>query len=264
MKLFYSLSIPCFLFILSLSSLPSAHADEGGGKTSGGNELGISLSSYRYEEPTLAMSNKGDKFGVNHYGAKTLEGDWFVKDDVRFAYGRVDYYSPNSGAKSDLTDWYVDARGLIGREIQMGSSSYSPFVGIGYRFLFNDLRGRTSRGSAGYRRESNYLYVPIGVTHGFRLRDGAVLATTLEYDHFIKGKQVSKLSDTNLPGYIDVTNDQSGGFGLRADVMYSLSDWAVGPFLAVWSIYDSDLIQGIGYEPRNRTTEFGLRMRFRF
>jgi len=239
-----------------------AHADSASIHTRNGSELGMSVSSYLYEEPAL-MSNKGDKFGLNHFGVKTLDDVWFVKDDVRFAFGSVGYSSPKSGTKSNVADWYIDVRGLLGRDIQVGDVMYSPFVGLGYRFLFNDLRGYTSRGSVGYRRESNYLYIPIGLTHRFSLQDAAVLATTFEYDHLLKGKQISKLSDTGLVGYTDVSNDQHRGFGLRAEIMYTMHDLAFGPFLATWNINDSDLVQG-GLEPYNRTTEFGLRMRFRF
>lgn len=264
MKSPHSLSIACFLFIISCSSFSLAHAAGAGVRTSGGHEFGLSVSSYRYEEPSLSMSIKGDKFGVEHFGTMLLEGDWFIKDDLRFAYGDVDYSSPNSGIKSGVTDWYIDTRGFVGRDIQVGTSFFSPFIGMGYRFLFNDLSGYTSTGSVGYRRESNYLYVPIGMTHRFRLHDGEVLATTLEYDYLLRGKQVSKLSDTRLSGYSDVTNNQYRGFGFRADVMYTMTDWAFGPFIAAWRIDDSNLIQGVGFEPRNRTTEFGLRMKVRF
>ncbi len=242
-----------------------------------GNEFGISLSSYGYEEPSLGMSNKGDKFGANHLGTKLLEGGWFVKDDLRFAYGEVDYVG--SGYQPDVPDWYVDVRGLMGRDLQLGNAIYSPFIGIGYRYLFNDLRGYSSTGYIGYRRESNYFYVPMGLTHRFALQDSAVLATTLEFDHLLMGRQVSRLSDlVGHSGYtsaFDVSNSQSSGFGFRADVMYEMDDLAFGPFLSIWRISKSDsVLQSVTYngvttwyyfsEPENRTSEFGLRMRLRF
>lgn len=277
MKSPHSLSISCFLFILSLASLSPAHAVGASVKTSEGSEFGLSVSSYGYEEPSLGMSNKGDKFGVNHVGTKLLDGDWFVKDDVRFAYGGVDYVG--SGYQPDAPDWYVDARGLVGRDIQLGNATYSPFVGVGYRYLFNDLRGYSSSGAIGYRRESNYFYVPIGLTHRFALQDSAVLATTLEFDHLLIGRQISKLSDlVGHSGYssaFDVSNSQSSGFGFRADVMYEMGDLAFGPFLNIWRISKSDsVLQPLTHngvttwyyfsEPENRTSEFGLRMRFKF
>jgi hypothetical protein len=264
-------------FITTLLLTPIAHAESPTIKTSNGNELGISVSSYSYEEPSLGMSNKGDKFGVNHLGAKTLNGEWFIKDDVRFAYGSVDYVG--SGYQPSTPDWYLDARGLIGLDIQGGNAMYSPFIGIGYRYLFNDLRGYSSSGAIGYRRESNYLYVPIGLTHRFKLDESAVLATTLEFDHLLSGRQVTHLSDLiGHSGYSsapDVTNGQDSGFGLRADMMYEMDDWAFGPFLNIWRIKESDAIlkpitkngSTAWYffsEPENRTSEFGLRLKFMF
>ena len=277
MKSLRSLSISCFVFIISFSSLFSAHAGGVSVKTSNGSEFGLSVSSYKYEEPSLGMSNKGDKLGVNHFGTEVLDGDWFVKDDLRFAYGGVDYVG--SGYQPGAPDWYLDARGVVGRDIQFGNAVYSPFVGVGYRYLFNDLRGYSSSGAIGYRRESNYLYVPIGLTHRFALQDSAVLATTLEFDHLLIGRQLSRLSDlVGHSGYTiasDVSNSQSSGFGFRADIMYEMDDMAFGPFLNIWRISKSDsvlqpLTQNGGTtwyyfsEPENRTSEFGLRMRLKF
>ncbi len=272
-----SLFIPCILSILSLASLSSAHAVGASVKTRSGSELGITLSSYLYEEPSLGVSTKGDKFGIGHMGALLLEEDWFIKDDVRFVNGRVDY--SGSGLQAGVPDWYIEARGLVGRDFQLGNAIYAPFIGIGYRYLFNDLRGYSSTGYIGYRRESNYFYVPIGLTHRFALQDSAVLATTLEFDHLMMGRQVSRLSDlVGHAGYtsaFDVSNSQSSGFGFRADVMYEMDDLAFGPFFNIWRISKSDSVlqpvthNGVTtwyyfYEPENRTTEFGLRMRLRF
>jgi hypothetical protein len=271
------LSIPCFIFITSITSLSSVHADEASINTTNGNELEISVSSYLYEEPSFGMSTKGDKFGIGHAGALLLDGDWFIKDDVRFVNGSVDYVG--SGFHAGVPDWYVEARGLVGRDIQLENAMYSPYVGFGYRYLFNDLRGYSSSGSIGYRRESNYLYIPIGLTHRIKLDDSAVLATTLEFDHLLSGRQVTWLSDlSGYAGYAGVTdleNRQGGGFGYRGAVMYEMNELAFGPFINVWRIDQSDFVPRfmrckgmvqwcVWSEPQNNTSEFGLRMRFRF
>jgi hypothetical protein len=106
-----------------------------------------------------------------------------------------------------------------------------------------------------------------------------VLATTIEFDKFLTGKQVSRLSDlsgySGYSGVTDVANRQSGGFGFRADMLYEMSDWAFGPFINIWHIDKSDtvlrwmLCDGTVRwcaltEPQNRTAEFGMRMRFRY
>lgn len=265
-----------FTFVTCLVPL-NTYAEEGSVNTRSGNELGVSISSYVYEEPSLGMSTKGDKFGANHIGTAVLEEDWFVRDDIRFVIGSVDYVG--SGYQAGAPDWYAEVRGMLGRDILSGNSVFSPYVGFGYRYLFNDLRGYSSDGSIGYRRESNYLYIPFGVTHRFNLESEGVIATTLEFDMLISGKQISRLSDlVGHAGYSDaqdVTNVQAGGTGFRAEVMYEMDDWAFGPFVNLWRISGSDSVlkpvtqNGVTKwyffsEPQNRTTEFGMKTRFRF
>jgi hypothetical protein len=275
-----TLSLRSIVSLLSLVTYfisCNAYAEGESAKTRSGNELGGSISSYVYEEPSLGMSTKGDKFGINHVGTAELEGDWFIKDDIRFVIGSVDYVG--SGYQTGAPDWYAEVRGMLGRDIQLSNSVISPYVGFGYRYLFNDLRGYSSDGSIGYRRESNYFYIPLGVTHRFNLDSDGVIATTLEFDKLISGKQISRLSDlVGHAGYSDVqdvTNVQASGSGFRAAVMYETDDWAFGPFLNLWWIGESDtvlrLVTQYGTpqwyffsEPQNRTTEFGMRMQFKF
>lgn len=275
MKSPHKLSIHVLLFSVAFFSQSLVKAAEANIKTINGNEWGVSLSSYAYEEPSLGMSIKGDKLGLNHLGTKLLDEGWFVKDDVRWAFGAVNYVG--SGYQSGVPDWYVDARVLLGQDI--GEVGFSSFVGMGYRYLFNDLRGYSSSGAIGYRRESNYFYIPVGLTHRFVLQDSAVFATTLEFDQLLFGRQVSKLSDlVGHAGYTsasDITNIQTSGLGIRLDVMYEMDDLAWGPFFHTWHISQSGAVlrpltqngASTWYnfsEPRNHTREFGLRMRSRF
>jgi len=156
---------------------------------------------------------------------------------------------------------------VAGRDFVGKSVSLSPFLGLGYRYLYNDSRGYTSTGAIGYRRESNYLYAPIGLTMRIHLGSRWVLAPTGEADVFIRGTQVSKLSDTDL-GYIDVTNEQKKGRGHRASLVLEKDHWAFGAWMHYWDIKDSD-VQPIGLgmaglEPANWTRESGIEFRYRF
>ena len=168
-------------------------------------------------------------------------------------------------------DWYLEARGLVGKDWAINDAVFSPYIGLGYRYLANDARGFTDTGAVGYRRESRYLYLPIGVTHRIALNDLARLVTELEYDHFLSGTQISRLSDAGL-GYGDVTNNQSSGYGLKLSVMYEKSNWAIGPYMHYWNIGQSDIAVlyqngspvGIGWEPKNNTVEFGVKARQQF
>lgn len=187
-----------------------------------------------------------------------------MRGDLRYAIGTVDYNG--SGSASGEPDWYIEARGLVGKDWVINEAVLAAYTGVGYRYLFNDARGITSTGAAGYRRESNYFYLPIGIIHRMNIKDQAKLVSTMEYDHLLSGTQNSRLSDTGL-GYSDVTNNQSGGYGLKLSIMYEKSKWAIGPYAYYWNIGQSNtaiLYQygtpvGTGWEPKNNTVEFGFK-----
>lgn len=231
--------------------------------TQTGNDIGLSLSSYQYQEPG-PMSLKGSKIGLDLRTTKVLQNDQFIRGDLRYAFGSVDYNG--SGSASREQDWYIEARGLVGKEWVLNDAVFSLYTGFGYRYLFNDGRGITSTGAAGYRRESSYSYLPIGIIHHRALSDQARLESTLEYDHLLAGKQITSLSDTGQ-GFNDLTNNQSSGYGLKLSVMYQKSNWAIGPYAHYWNIGQSDTVllyqNGIpvliAWEPENNTVEFGLK-----
>lgn len=236
--------------------------------TQTGADIGLSLSSYQYKEPGI-MSATGTKFGLDLRTTKVVQSQQFIRGDLRYAFGTVDYNG--SGSLSGLPDWYIEARGLVGKDWAITDAVLSPYIGLGYRYLSNDARGISSTGAAGYRRESNYIYLPIGVIHRIMLDDRARLVTELEYDYLISGTQVSRLSDAGL-GFSDVTNTQSSGYGLRLSLMYEKDNWAIGPYLHQWNIDQSDnalvyqngVPVGIGWEPKNDTVEFGMKARQQF
>jgi hypothetical protein len=235
-------------------------------KTQTGNDIGLSLSSYQYQEPGL-MSLKGIKMGLDMRTTKALQNDQFIRGELRYAFGTVDYNSNGTGSASGNLDWYIEARGLFGKDWAVKDAVFSAYMGFGYRYLFNDGRGITSTGYAGYRRQSNYFYLPVGIIHRRTLNDQARLVSTLEYDQLLAGKQITSESDVGA-GYSDVTNNQSSGYGLRLSVMYERSKWSIGPYVHYWNIGQSDMVPEIqngvptGFvllEPENNTVEFGLK-----
>ena len=215
------------------------------------------------------MSSKGMKMGLDLRAATVLQKERFIRGDLRYAFGTVDYNGSGS-AKGEL-DLYIEIRGLVGRDFQADAAVFSPYTGFGYRYLFNDARGITSTGNWGYRRESNYFYLPIGIIHRMTLDNHARLESTVEYDHLLRGKQISRLSDGGI-GYGDVTNTQNSGYGMKLGVMYQKNIWAIGPYAHYWNIGKSDTVNvyqiGIpvsaGWEPENNTIEFGLKVRQQF
>jgi outer membrane protein with beta-barrel domain len=232
-----------------------------------GWEVGGQVSKYNYEEPDF-MQLEGERIGVIGAYSFTTPNLVYGRIDGRVSYGKLDYESVGTGTSSDVPDWIAEVRGVIGRDYRVGErTALSPYIGLGYRYLYNDLRGYSSTGAVGYRRYSEYWYVPIGLT--MRMRTGAqwVFAPTVEYDAFIGGKQTSKLSDTGL-GFNDATNRQDEGRGYRVYLMLEGERWAFGPWLHYWNIKDSDVVPiGGGFgglEPANWTREYGLELRYRF
>ena len=253
--------------LITIAVLPmttTARAEPHTLKTQTGNNIGWSLSSYQYQEPGV-MSSKGIKIGLDLRTTKVLQNEQFIRSDLRYAFGTVDYNG--SGSASGEPDWYIEARVLVGKDWLTNDAVFSPYIGLGYRYLFNDARGISSTGYAGYRRESNYFYLPIAIIHRMALNDQARLESTLEYDHLLAGKQITSLSDTGL-GYRDVTNNQNSGYGLKLSVMYQKDNWAIGPYAHYWNIGQSDIKPEIRngnptgrglLEPKNNTVEFGLK-----
>lgn len=132
--------------LLILLSCTSAHAS---GPTQSGSEFGVSLGSYRYEEPGL-MSLQGLKGGFDLRITRThFDRHTFLRGELRYAGGTVDYTSNGTGSSSGEPDWYFEGRALIGNDWLLKSATLSSYAGLGYRFLFNDGRGITSTGPAG-------------------------------------------------------------------------------------------------------------------
>jgi hypothetical protein len=242
-----------------------AYGQQPGLKTRPGAELGVTLSNYEYEEPSVAVTLKGYKIGLDFSAIGSISDDWFIRGDARYENGDTDY--TGSGTKCCNPDWYYELRGTVGRDFDQGTYSLSPYLGLGYRYLFNDIRGSSSTGAVGYRRASQYTYAPVGATHRLKLESDARLTTTLEYDFLIKGQQKTYLADTGIVGLNDVVNEQPTGYGLRGSMHYEKDNWSFGPWFQYWNIDQSDTASaGIasGFEPENETTEIGLRLGFRF
>ena len=235
------------------------------------NEFGLSLSSYEYQEPGL-MSNKGPKIGGDLQSTLAFPEKLWVRGDAHLAIGSVDYTSPTSGTANGESDWYLETRGLIGKDTwAFDRAMLSPYAGLGYRYLFNDARGTTNLGASGYRRQSNYLYLPIGMTYRVALEGKAQLVTELEYDQLIIGKQFTRMSDAGL-GYNDLSNNQNRGHGFKLSAKYAQDNWAIGPYANYWNIaqsetlplYQNGILVGHAWEPQNNTVEFGLKGSIRF
>lgn len=263
------------LLLSMLSSIACAQDASVNLNTQTGNALGLTISGYQYKEPSLDVVINAPLVGIDYAGTYAFDNDWFVKADARYAYGSAKYIG--SGTQSNIPYSYYDLRGLFGYDFnftELGGFVLAPYSGIGYRYLFDNQGGPTSTGAASYNRSSNYVYLPIGVTHRMKVNDNHKLETVLEYDYLIQGTQVSHLSQS-APYLPDVTNQQFRGYGLRLSSMYQFAEWSVGPYINYWNIQNSNSVSNIiainglryritAYEPANNTIEAGLKVAYSF
>lgn len=231
-----------------------------------GCEVAIQISDYRYTEPESGVKIWGTRAGLTAAYTRTYTNNWFVKIDGRVGYGSLKY--EGTGTQNSVPDLVFETRGYFGKDFfPFHGVSLSPYAGLGFRHLYNDLRGPTSTGAVGYRRYSKYFYAPLGLSSRFNVSGKWSVSPTIEYDYFITGEQESRFTDTGIPGLVDAYNEQSKGYGYRLSVMVEKEAWAFGPWLHFWNIDDSDIVSnGLdpGMEPQNETREYGIELKFRF
>lgn len=230
-------------------------------------EVGAQGSFYHYHERDLGVTLDGPQGGVQAIATGAIGAQWFLRADGRFTAGSLEY--EGSGEMDSNPNYVGEVRATIGRDFLTRNWGISPYVGIGYRYVHSDVRGVTTTGQLGYQRDNHLLFVPIGVQPRMQLANGDRITLTAEYDPVLQGWQESFLSDIN--GFPDLTNKQTGGYGLRGDLMYQTGDWSFGPFVNYWNINQSETDCGVGplvavcgFEPHNHTVEYGLQFRYRF
>ncbi len=243
-------------------------------------ELGTEASYILYDEPGV-MDEEGFMLGIlgsyTYRSAPQLDIEgWMLKGEGRFSYGQVDYDGQLSDGTTytidDIDDYMLEFRTLAGYDfILQEKYTLTPYLGFGYRYLNDDL----ATDAAGYERESNYYYSPIGVEALTDLENGWTIGLSIEYDLFWKGLQKSHLSDA-VAALNDIENDQEDGYGIRGSIRFQKktekADWIIEPFVRYWDIDESEeaavtlsgTIIGTGVEPENDSTEVGVRLAVRF
>jgi hypothetical protein len=307
-----------FLFAAVIALIPfRAFAQtpvDGSLATPTGRDVTVSVGSYTYSEPgATAISIHAAKVGVNYTETLSLNKrrHLFDQGDLRAVIGNTTYdgwcspwlITPNSASpngyaldlgdpspcsESGDKDWYVEARGLVGKDFIGNKWALSPYAGLGFRHLSNGTTG-----TPGYRTE-DYLYPPIGITARTSLASDRALSFNLEYDPLIHGWQKtrnSKLGGGNVPatatappftldGITDISFVQQRGWALRASARYQATKvWSVEPYYVRWNVGASPVNyqtatftvnrvtahQQLGaYEPLNVTNEFGVKWGLHF
>jgi hypothetical protein len=236
---------------------------------------------------------------------------WFAQAQLRSTLGNVAYTgwcspflitpdgaSPNGYAldvgdaspcsESGDKDWYVEARGLAGKNLIGQRWGWSPYTGLGLRHLSNGITG-----TPGYRTD-DYLYLPVGMTTRTGVGSDGALSFNVEFDALLHGWQKTRdsaLGGGDVPGtpiappftiegLSDVSFSQPGGWALRASSKIPMTrHWSVEPYYVRWDVRPSPVNyetatftvndvtarEQLGaYEPHNTTNEFGVRLGIHF
>ena len=228
---------------LLLAALAPAHAESLVSdylRTRDAQALGLTLSSYSYQEPSVSVGITAINYGLEYQKTSLLSDGRFLIAGIDYATG-TDRYS-GSGTL-DIPRYYYNGKIAIGADWGYRSGIISPYIGLGYRFLSET--------------------------------GGGMLESSFELDYLVSGNQFSGLSVMNNFGKSsssDVNNRQTSGYGLNASFMYKRPDgWSLGPYWKYWNISSSDLASwtySTGstsvYEPANTTEEFGFKALYQF
>jgi len=224
----------------------------------------------QFEEPG-DTEEEGTLYGVatsyTRYYPAVFE-DRILRSEGRVSAGQADY----DGALRDGTPYTIendDDHLLNSRRLWAPVWHTDTWVnyflyGLGQRYLQDD----STQDPAGYRRHSNYLYVPLGLEACRPLGGHWYLELSRELDAFIASLQVSEVAESPTDSS-SAKKWQSPGFGgrrsLQARHRTDSVDVAIAPFVQYWRLDDSrPSASRTWHEPRNWSVQVGMDLIWRF
>lgn len=280
-------TIKIALAAIAVAGMPAA----AGAQARGGFEAGVEAFDYSYRERydgEPVVWDDGKLFGLRLGYVQRLGKGWFLRAQLSSAAGSVDYRADGTmeeeagGEEVRLNNVAQGVGQLeihVGRDFMLSKrTSLTPFAGLGTRVLKDDSGGKVSEGGAfGYDREIVYHYVPVGLALRTPLGKRAAVTFSGQYNWAVSGEVESQFSEID-PETPDVKVDLNGGSGFElsaiADIPIGRDAIRVGPFVRRWNIKQSESFIVANpddpteafelFEPKNRTTEVGLRLSFAF
>jgi hypothetical protein len=250
-------------------------------QTRPGFDLGVEAMDYSYRERSdgaVVAKDDGTFGGISFGYVETIGSGLFLRARLSTDFGSVDY-SSEDGRLDNVSQSIGQLELHLGADIAIGSgATLTPFVGIGSRVLEDKSGGEeTELGALGYDREISYAYVPVGIAAGLPVGGRAELIISAQYNWVVGGEAKSRFSDLDpeIPN-IKLDLDEGHGVEASATLLFPLGNHAIGlgPFVRHWTLERSKSLiltdpEGSGdriefFEPRNQTTEIGLRLSFSF
>jgi hypothetical protein len=220
-----------------------------------------------YREPSINMQLRGPELGL-HLRVSQLPHmpRWQAEGEV---LGSLQRYDSPSGQLNNVEN--VETRWRLLYQI-WPQADQGLFVGPAVHSLYNDLRGITNLGSAGYQRESLGLWLALQWRQPLSA-DGALSSlSNLELDAggLLRARHNSYLSQANR-NYPDIGNTQRKGLYVQAKLGFKAENMLLQPFVRYTHVEDSEVttvaLKGntltgtlTGVEPASGRWQLGLQV----
>ncbi|MCX8501104.1 MAG: hypothetical protein ORO03_05365 [Alphaproteobacteria bacterium] len=243
--------------------------------------MAIFASRMRYKESVnngTFVEHSGELSGGGEFNWRMAFQNFELGTDLNLKGGTAKY-SSGSGVSPNESTQVIEPRLIFG--YRAGFNDWNdnpvtilPYTGVGYRHYFNDARSPLYSGNrlpnyGGYRRKTEYFYMPFGVTVGGLLGqltpspkashtedtnefwlNRITWKVNLEYDLLLSATNRSYLADIygcysgdNCPAGInpgDLTienqNDIGSGYGIKSFIEIGYNNVSIGPYLDYWNI----------------------------
>jgi len=224
-------------------------------------DSGLEFVSFHYSEPSARMSEDGSMIGVVGAYARDFE-DVTIRSEASFDWGIIGYngFLMNFKTGETISAMTLDTPNCVlnlrlsgGPWLKIDSSSLriTPLLGVGFRYLANDLPG-----VGGYLRQQIYWYAPVGMEVAGALSAGWSCVVRAEYDVFVDGE--------NYSGGDSFTQKDGYGYQVSAGVSCLLPGKGarsvlVAPYMRYWNISASSVTEAGWLEPANNCSEYGIK-----
>ena len=239
-------------------------------------------SSFKESGNYSVYKKSGEFYGINAaYTYRPLDAELYPINvfhlEVHGDYGLMDYNYQGDKINS-VNNYMVEPRAWLGKDLDFGElTSLTPYVGVGYRWYFDQLKKKTDdAGDGGFDVQDQYVYIPVGAELSLHPVDGWRITLNGEYD-FLAWGRVNNYISQYFPAVSNLNNTLKGGYGLRGSVKIMKEgdtfNYFVEPYITYWQINaskTSDILvlgqpSGISYqEDKNHTTEIGARLGVEF